>query len=234
MAKYNTYPLIFAEPRSGSTSLSKICHASHEIDFLNEPFNGINKDWKDRIKSGKESLFYYLKNFDLQNNGFKHCPPNTPRRINNLLLFNSSRILFLERQNIVSQIISWQIADRTNKWHKFLDGSHKSISYSPLNLQEVEKKIGELKKYEKYKKMVKEWEGWDGKTKTFFYEEIFNGGQSPMLKEVYNFLSLDWRLRNKTEVQRWISRKNKILKESEKMKIGNLTKVKSLINSRLK
>lgn len=234
MAEYETYPLIFAEPRSGSTSLSKICHASYETDFLNEPFNGINKDWKDRIENRKESLFYYLKNFDLQNNGFKHCPPNTSQRINNLLLFNASRIVFLERQDTLSQIISWQIADRTNKWHRFLDGSHESISYSPLNLEEVEQKIGELKEYKNYKNTVKGWKGWDGETKTFYYEEIFNSGQSSTVKKVYSFLDLDWKERDRTEVRKWISRKNKILKESEKKRIDNFTEVKTLINSHLK
>ncbi len=231
MAEYNTFPLIFAEPRSGSTSLSKICHASQEIDFYNEPFNGINKDWKDRIEKGEESVFYYLKNFDLQNNGFKHCPPNISPGINNLLLFNSSRILFLERKNVVSQIISWQVADRSDKWHKFLDGNHEEVNYSPLKMKEVKEKIKKLRKYKEYKKMVKEWAGWQGSTKTFHYEKIFGEERNLKLKQVYNFFDLDWNKKDKAEVNKWKNRKNKIVKENEKRKIENYTEIKNLINS---
>jgi len=126
------------------------------------------------------------------------------------------------------------MADRSNKWHKFLDGSHETINHSPLNLEGVKQKIEKLKKYKNYKEMVKEWPGWNGRTKTFFYEEIFKSSGSSKTKEIYNFFDLGWEERDKTEAQRWISRKNKILEESEKRKIENVSKVKSLINSHLK
>ncbi len=105
--------LIFADGRTGSSNLAKILRKLHG-DVSLEPFNGkhgVNKSREDCISN----FMSYLNGNDVI--GVKHISAQLSHLFNLRLIKGFDKIIFLYRENVLQQAISWAISQKTGDWY---------------------------------------------------------------------------------------------------------------------
>lgn len=117
--------LLFAIARSGSTTLLRLLNCHPEIRCIDEPFNPhkFNGQYFERVKD-VASLDETLEDIWRSHNGIKHAWDPTgasfswrPYFNEHLLLRPDQKILFLNRRNILRQLVSMRIAQQTEVWN---------------------------------------------------------------------------------------------------------------------
>src|SRR5262245_17652147 len=115
--------ILFAHPRSGSSSLYQILQLHPQLDILEEPFNEgftrwnpTNKDYLSQIVD-LPSLDTQLAEIFTSYNGLKMLDYQLPDDLLNPLLRREQYlILFLRRKNLLQAVVSVLIAEQTQLW----------------------------------------------------------------------------------------------------------------------
>ena len=118
--------IIFAHPRSGSSSLTEILKLHPDLSILVEPFSErfhlwfpLEKKYRDFVRD-ETSLDELLAEISLKHNGVKtlhfHLPEDLGRH---MLLKPDYRIIFLRRENLLQAVVSVLIAEQTRLWKKW-------------------------------------------------------------------------------------------------------------------
>ena len=118
--------LLFAHPRSGSSSLFQILDLQPELRILEEPFNENyvkwkpgNKNYRDLIRD-RESLDAQLDEILAQYDGLKVLNYQLGDELSRCLLMRKDlRIIFLRRRNLLQTAVSDRIAHQTNLWKRW-------------------------------------------------------------------------------------------------------------------
>ena len=118
--------ILFAHPRSGSSSLYQILQLHPELNILEEPFNEHftrwnpnNKDYLSLI-SDIPSLNAQLSEIFSAYNGVKVLDYQLPDELAAHLLQRSDcKIIFLRRRNLLQSVVSVLIAEQTHLWKKW-------------------------------------------------------------------------------------------------------------------
>lgn len=149
--------MLFAHPRSGSSSLYQILQSHPRIDILEEPFNENyvswtpgNKNYRDLI-TDVSSLDEQLAEIFERHSGVKVLDYQLSDELNFHLLERSDcRIVFLRRMNALQSVVSGQIAEQTQLW-KMWEATKPLEQYdrdlAPLSVAEVERRVAAVKQH---------------------------------------------------------------------------------------
>lgn len=115
--------ILFAHPRSGSSSLFQILQLHPQLRILEEPFNEDFVRWSpenpDYLGAVHDlaSLDRQLETIFSRYNGIKLLDYQLPDELLSTLLQRASyRIVFLRRRNLLQTVVSNLIAEQTNVW----------------------------------------------------------------------------------------------------------------------
>ena len=147
--------VFFAHPRSGSTSLYQILQVHPELNILEEPFNENYTRWDPRNKNYRDlihdipSLEAQLAEIFATYDGVKVLDYQLPQDLAiHLLQRPDTKIIFLQRKNLLQAVISVLIAKQTQLWKKWemvrpLEDYYRDLQ--PLDLQDVQRRVTDLK-----------------------------------------------------------------------------------------
>ena len=151
----NSQIVLFAHPRSGSTSLYQILQLHPEINILEEPFNENYTRWYPWNKNYRD-LIHDIPSLDAQlaeifatHNGIKVLDYQLPQKLTvHLLQRSDSKVIFLRRKNLLQAVVSVLIAEQTTLWKKWemtrpLQEYYQDLQ--PLDVQDVQRRVTDLK-----------------------------------------------------------------------------------------
>jgi LPS sulfotransferase NodH len=142
--------LIFADGRTGSSNLGKILRELHGKMFF-EPFN--NK--YNYRNQGADCVENFVRDFNVGNYiGVKHISAQISELFNLRLINKFEKIVFLYRENVLQQAVSWAISERVGNWYKKEEimrdlRKAKGVSYNHI-MQLVSSIIGRREIYKGY------------------------------------------------------------------------------------
>ena len=149
--------ILFAHPRSGSSSLYQILQAHPALDILEEPFNEKfsswapgNKDYLD-VVTDVSSFDEQLAEIFERRNGVKVLDYQLADDLNfHLLRRGDCRVVFLRRKNVLQSAVSAEIAEQTQLW-KMWDAAKPRREYyrnlAPISLDAVQRRVGALHRH---------------------------------------------------------------------------------------
>jgi Sulfotransferase domain len=122
----NDRVILFAHPRSGSSSLYQILQLHPDLNILEEPFNEHFTEWNLNNKNYL-SLIFDIPSLDAQladifiaYNGVKVLDYQLPDDLAvHLLQRSDCKIIFLRRRNVLQSVVSVLIAEQTHLWKKW-------------------------------------------------------------------------------------------------------------------
>ncbi len=156
--------VLFAHPRSGSSSLYQILALHPDLRILEEPFNEHYADW-DPQNIDYRSLVHDTPSLDTQlaqiftnYNGIKLLDYQLPDPVNvHLLQRSDCTIIFLRRRNLLQAVVSVLIAHQTGLWKKW-DMTKPIAEYyrqiQPLDIPDIQRRVRELKQHLNYLEAV--------------------------------------------------------------------------------
>ncbi len=147
--------LLFAHPRSGSSSLFHILQSHPQLNLLEEPFNENYSNWQ-AGNINYHDLVHDVSSLDLQlaeilaeHNGLKLLDYQLPDELLSHLLHQPNfKIIFLRRQNLLQAVVSVLIAQQTQLWKKWEMEKPFEAYYGdlrPLSIEEVQQRVTDLK-----------------------------------------------------------------------------------------
>src|SRR5688572_9827055 len=147
--------ILFAHPRSGSSSLYQILQLHPELNILEVPFNENfirwnpdNKNYRDLIHD-IPSLEAQLAEIFAAYNGVKMLDYQLPDELAiHLLQRRDCKIIFLRRVNLLQSVVSVLIAEQTQLWKKWemtkpLEDYYRDLQ--PLDVYEIQQRVKDLK-----------------------------------------------------------------------------------------
>lgn len=162
--------LLIAEIRSGSTNLAKWLKASlPDFQLLNEPYNPKSSHF---IGDSKIDV---TKNYIISEKFF-----NNEELLNKLISISDFTIC-LHREDVISQIESYIVADVTNNWY---DVYTDDIISKNIDVEFGDKKKSFIKLKEYFQSFI-----FNSKLKSFTYEGLYYGEQIYELKNYLNIQS---------------------------------------------
>src|SRR5574341_680442 len=194
--------VLFAHPRSGSSSLYQILQLHPELNILEEPFNENFTRWDPRNKNYRD-LVHDIPSLDAQladifatHNGIKVLDYQLPDDLAvHLLKRRDCKIIFLRRENLLQSVVSVLIAEQTKLWKKWemtkpLEDYYRDLQ--PLDLQEIQQRVTRLKQHLDFLES-----GIDGlaenKTIKLTYEDLYfapPAKRDAQITAIWNFLGV--------------------------------------------
>jgi LPS sulfotransferase NodH len=210
--------MIFAQPRSGSSSLKEII-SSQEIPILGEPFNvDVTQEYLQKIK--KEKFQDILNEIKQKYLGLKHLFFQLEYK-KNIILLENYRTVFLYRENILEASLSVQMAIQTKKWAAS-DVNYQSDYHKikHININQVLETCKELHSFNKlYNEKIK-------KNLIIKYEDLYQNDeekQMDMIKFIFDFLKI--KIKDKEKIKFFCDKKNKLNKEKWSEIIENYNEI---------
>ncbi|HEY9809667.1 MAG TPA: tetratricopeptide repeat protein [Halomicronema sp.] len=234
--------IIFAQARTGSTTLAAILNVHPKINISFEPFCteenvGISfsknylKDSQQVEFLPKQSEFFHwvhqypisvlknvLEEIHKKFNGIKHLSYSLPYQINQSLLSQPEyKVIFLTRRNLLQQVVSINISQQSGEWvtnkQKVKEAQYVSIDLHNLK-NELTKHQQEIKTYKA------ELQKTDRNFLEIYYEDIFDGNLFLDLKlkkihQILDYLGLGW------FEEEWQLNKVKELLDPKKQKLNS-------------
>jgi len=165
MFRYINKIIIFAHPRSGSTSLYRILNTHPALNLSLEPFHEKygqwNPDEKNYIDIIKDipSLELVITELFEKYNGMKILSYQLPEKLyNHLLNIPNCKILFLTRTNVLKTIVSILIAEQTNVWQKFDLNQETAKLYHNIKSLETDGVAGIENRIKNHKEHIQYWD----------------------------------------------------------------------------
>jgi hypothetical protein len=147
--------ILFAHPRSGSSSLYQILQLHPDLHILEEPFNEHFVDWNASHKNYR-ALIYDTASLDTQlaemftsYNGVKVLNYQLPEALAvHLLQRSDCQVIFLRRRNLLQAVVSVLLAEQTHLWKKWemtqpLEAYYRHLR--PLDIPDAQRRVRELK-----------------------------------------------------------------------------------------
>jgi hypothetical protein len=146
--------ILFAHPRSGSSSLCRILKLHPALRVLEEPFNEGFVRWGEtkidylRAISDIPSLDHQLAQIFATYNGLKMLNYQLPDALTtHILRHPDHRVVFLRRTNLLQAVVSVMLAHQTQLWHRWDTTMPLADHYQhlqPLDIAEVQDRIQAL------------------------------------------------------------------------------------------
>lgn len=134
--------LVFAFPRTGSTTLAESLAMFTKVTTLLEPFNETHGDARDRDVNNRDSLYSVLN--EISDNGInvvKHLSCQLSQELNtNLLEYGFRQILFLWRRNALKRAVSHAISSQAGHWRRDRE-KILNTEYKPLDIDNLSRNM---------------------------------------------------------------------------------------------
>lgn len=232
--------LLFAHPRSGSTTLMHALNTHPNIKLLHEPFNEERQTWQkgninylERVHT-RDDLGMVLEEIHEHYTGFKHLHYQLPEALTRLLLLECGyHSIFLYRKNYLQTIVSALISEQTGVWtHEERVASTEPFVYTAFNLDELEKQLVYLKEdTELYRHIANE----SGQpVYEIAYEDLYTGNLAHDLVEIekiFSFLSLSISTTLRKTITPFLSSGRKMTSEVTYAQIPNIDEVEARFGS---
>lgn len=206
MFDYGNKVIVFAHPRSGSTSLCNMLNTHPSLHLSVEPFHEDygkwNPDERSYIHSITDipSLEQAISEIFQKYNGMKVLSYQLPEEIyQHLLCSPGNGVIFLTRTNILKAVVSVLIAEQTGVWQK-LDLNDKTAEayrqIKPLKIDGrggIENRIKELKEHLRRWETILSQKPADSWMKVS-YEELYCSGLTSSfscVQSIFRFLELE-------------------------------------------
>lgn len=190
--------VIFASPRTGSTSLAKVLGESPDVKMAIEPFHPHYSNWNPKepnyqqIITDSTSMNHALDEIFAKYSAIKVLDYQFSKDIyETMLLRKDLKIIFLRRRNLLEGAISTAVAHQTSQWHK-QDDQTIYDHLQPIDINEIKDwvtNVGEMNKtYESFLRKNRRSEYLE-----IFYEDLysdnFDENKSRLIK-ICSFLSI--------------------------------------------
>jgi len=134
--------LVFAFPRTGSTTLAEGLGLFWRVKVILEPFNEVDGYATGREITGKDSLYAVLD--EISSRGIhvvKHLNCQLEKELNcRLMEYGYRRVLFLWRRNALKRAVSNEMSFQSNEWRR--DRRRiLSTDFKPLDIEELKANI---------------------------------------------------------------------------------------------
>lgn len=226
--------LLFAHPRSGSTTLMQVLNLHSEVNLMHEPFNEDREEWAegnqnyvDKVKT-VEDLERALKDVHESYCGFKHLSYQLPTNLTKHLLTNEGyRIIFLNRKNYLKTSVSALVAEQTGVWiSEEKEQMERLETLQPLDIEKVREKIDHFKnEIDRYKSVALEARV---QIHEVSYEELFAESENTRVEVViktFSFLGLEFPHDRLADIKQLLSPKRKVTSEKMYNLIPNIQEV---------
>jgi LPS sulfotransferase NodH len=189
--------IIFANARSGSTSLAKTLDASLDVNLSMETFhpkyitwNPDERDYCSTIKN-PDDMKIALKEISKKYNGMKVLKYQFPKNIYSAMLLEKGiKIINLSRKNAFDAALSSLIAQQTGIWQKEDEKEVKALNPIPINrIQEIVEHYDQDNEY--YAILLDQNK--PDEHIDLIYEEIFsesNGDNIKLIQRITDFLEI--------------------------------------------
>ena len=194
--------LLFAHPRSGSSSLYQILQLHPDLNIVEEPFNEHFPDWHPDNKNYL-SLIVDIPSLDGQvaeifraYNGLKFLDYQLPDELAvHLLRRWDCKIIFLRRRNLLQSVVSVLISEQTHLWKKWemtqpLEAYYRNLR--PLDIAEIQGRIRYLKEHLDFFESVLDGRSARDVIKLTYEELYFPSSQPPsrLIEEIWKRLEI--------------------------------------------
>lgn len=191
--------VLFANARSGSTSLAKLLNESPDVKLCIEPFhpnynvwNPSERNYSEFIKN-KETMNQALDELFEKFNAIKVLVYQFDEEIYKEMLGRESlKIVFLRRRNLAQAALSSLIGQQTSIWHKEDLDESKYLNLKPIEISEIKNIVDYIGKmngiYANYMETKR-----DGDYLNLFYEDLYSDLLDVNIKkisEICNFLDI--------------------------------------------
>ncbi|MCX6047539.1 MAG: hypothetical protein NT075_20770 [Chloroflexi bacterium] len=195
--------ILFAHPRSGSSSLYEMLALHPQLHILEEPFNEGFTSWHPEqpnyldLITDKASLDAQLAEIFTAYNGIKVLQYQLPVELYTHLLLNPMhKVIFLRRRNLLQAVVSVLIAKQTNLWKRWDMQRPLSAYYAdlqPLSIDEIRADIVGLKENLDYYEQVISSRTSDAYLKLIYEDLYFGTGeeQGECLAQIWRFLQVE-------------------------------------------
>lgn len=151
----NNRVILFAHPRSGSSSLYQILQLHPDLNILEEPFNEHFTEWHPSNKNYLSFIFdipsldAQLSEIFITYNGVKILDYQLPDELAiHLLQRSDCKIIFLRRKNLLQSVVSVLIAEQSHLWKKWemtkpIEEYYRNLQ--PLDIADIQQRIRYLK-----------------------------------------------------------------------------------------
>lgn len=191
--------LIFAQARTGSTSLVSLLNEVPGVRILIEPFNPLRSTWRGDNRDFRHgtrdvaSLKLALDEIHRDYTGFKTMAYQlSPQLYDHLLAHAGYRTVFLQRRNILRCVVSAAIAHQTKIWTPFDVPYH--VAPKTLEPLDVDRLAKAARLYQQeIAHYTKVFEASPQPNLTLHYEELFEiprAAQLRKLEEILGFLGI--------------------------------------------
>jgi LPS sulfotransferase NodH len=189
--------ILFANARSGSTSLAETLNASPDVNMSIETFhpkysewNPDERDYSNTIKT-EEQMQKALEEISEKYNAMKILKYQFSKKIYSaMLLTKGVKIINLSRRNAFDAALSSLIAQQTNIWQKEDEGEIKELNIIPIyKIEEIIEHYDEDNEY--YAKLLDNNK--PGEHRDLVYEQIFsedNEKNIQLIEELTDFLDI--------------------------------------------
>jgi LPS sulfotransferase NodH len=232
--------LIFAHPRSGSNTLTRVLNEHPEIRLMIEPFNEGREGWpgdnKNYIRETRiiEDLDRVLEEIHKNHNGFKTLSYQLPEELNEYLLTKKGyKIIFLHRRNLLKTAISDFVAEQTKVW-SVEDKEKKGVptELQPLDIERMEKWITYVREEtNNYLNLLKRSNiGF----LEVFYEDLFSDSDKQRLskiEEIFIFLGFTMPQGKIESIMKLLAPERKITDQETYNRIPNLKEIEVRLGS---
>ncbi len=198
---------IFTMGRSGSNTLVKII-SSTGTQCCHEPFID------EKVENVKDALAILKKKMPFD--GIKTLKYQLDENIYLKVLNQFDKIIYLKRKNCLQTAISHTIAIQTLSWEYY------KPALKPLNLDSIESYINDNRNADLIVQQLKN-------IKTILYEDMFGKYKTDIIKDVFNFLNIDFPITD--EIKYLLSKKHKVNPEHTYANIPNLKEIISRFGS---
>lgn len=147
--------LLFAHPRSGSSSLYQILQLHPQLHLLEEPFNEGFTTWNPQAKNYRDlavdipSLDAQVADILVTYNGLKMLDYQLPDPLAVHLLQRADwTVIFLRRRNLLQAVVSVLIAQQTTVWKTWDIQQPLEVYYQnlqPLSITDIQQRVTDLK-----------------------------------------------------------------------------------------
>lgn len=197
--------VIFAHPRSGSTSLHKIMNTHLDLNLALEPFHPSYSKWHPDEKNYIDlindipSLDAALEELFSKYNGMKVLSYQLPEEVYQHLLYRPDcKVIFLWRANYLKSVVSILIAAQTNVWQKSdlnkIPGAYEQLK--PLKMEGIdgiESRVNRIRKEIQYWNQIISQKP-EGSFYKVTYEDLYCSGVgqgAARVKDIFDFLGLE-------------------------------------------